>query len=187
MDHHHDIPRDAEGDPVFLILPAPMRADYEKVMANCEAAWRAGEPLAVAEAATCVHLYRQPIPKWLEQAIVELAINQRTKQQAKHYTEAQLQLRRYMTVRDLKLDINFSQETAKRIADISWEEAYERAAEILAGTSAAGSAATMKADYQKVQRNLNAGHGGKYFVLKDRRYRLNGKPDPSGQSKAPLA
>jgi hypothetical protein len=157
MDDHHDIPRDAEGNPIFLILPAPMRADYEEVMVSCEAAWRAGETLAVAEAATCVHLYRQPIPKWLEQAIVELAIGGRTKQQAKHYTEAQLQLKRYMAVRNLKLDINFTQGTARRVSAISWEAAYEKAAEILAETTAAGSAATMKADYYRVQRDLNAG------------------------------
>ena len=148
-------------------------------MAQCAAAWSEGEPLAVAEAVTWTHTHRQPIPKWLEEAVVGLAMMLRSKQQEKRYTEAGIRLRRYMTVRDLKLDINFAHGTARRITDISWETAFEKAAERLADTEAAGSAARIKSDYCKVQRDLNAGHGGRYFNLKDWRYCLNGDPNPN--------
>lgn len=176
-DNPRAIPHDAKGVPIFLILPPGLRAKYEKQMEQCEAAWREGEQLAIAEAVTCTHIYRQPIPKWLEQAVVELAIGRRTAKQAKRYTEAEIRLQRYMTVRDLKLDIDFSKGTVRRITDISWDGAYEKAAEMLAGTQAAGSADTMKADYRRVQCDLKTGHSGKYFNLKDRRYRRNGQPD----------
>ena len=73
-DAHRGIPRDAKGDPIFLILPPVMRARYDKQMAQCESAWRKGELLAVAEAAVRSQLYRQPIPAWLADAIVELAV-----------------------------------------------------------------------------------------------------------------
>jgi hypothetical protein len=70
-----------------LILPAGMRANYKQQMMQCKAAWREGEPLAVAEAQTRTHIYQQTIPAWLERAVVELAMVRRTKQQAKdHHT-----------------------------------------------------------------------------------------------------
>jgi hypothetical protein len=183
-DDHHGIPRDAEGAPVFLILPPTLQAQYEEQMRACEAAWRVGEPLAVAEATTCTHNYRQPIPKWLERAVVELVMRGRSDQQAQRYDKAQIRLMRYMAVRDLKFDI--SQGKARRFTNISWEETYERAAESLVQTSAAGSAATMKADYARVLCDLKAGHSGKYFNLKDRRYRCNGFPDLTPRSKPPF-
>jgi hypothetical protein len=197
MDHHldhdahvHDyrhqhIPRDDKGNPVYLVLPDALRVQYEEQMRLCEAAWREGEPLAVAEATTCAHLYRQPVPAWLEQAVVGLAMGRRSPLQAKRYTAAQIRFWRHMTVRDLKLDIDFSTGKARRITEISWEEAFERAAELLAKTPMAGSAATMRRDYCVVQGDLNAGRFGLSFNLKDRRYRLNGNPDPTPRPKPP--
>jgi hypothetical protein len=172
MDDHQGIPRDTDGNPIFLILPPGLQVQYEKRMAPCERAWRAGEPLAVAEATTWTHIHRQQIPKWLEQAVVELARGRRSQRQAKQHVEARIRLQRYMTVRDLK-------------ERFSWPEAYEKAADLLKRKVAAGSADTMKADYCKVQRDLKAGRSGKYFQLKDYRYRLNGDPDPNGPTKAP--
>jgi hypothetical protein len=184
---HQWIPRDDKGAPIFLVLPPTLRAQYEEQMRLCEAAWREGEPLAVAEATTCAHLHRQPVPKWLEQAVVELAMGRRSPAQAKRYTAAQIRFWRHMTVRDLKLDIDFSTGKARRrIPKISWEEAFERAAELLAKTPMAGSAETMKRDYSMMQGDLNSGRFGKYFNLKDRRYRLNGNPDPAPRPKPPF-
>jgi hypothetical protein len=54
---------------------------------------------------------------------------------------------------------------------------------MLEGTLAGGDDDTMKRAYDKVKRDLKAGRGGKYFVLKDWRYRNNGKPDPNGPTK----
>ena len=57
---------------------------------------------------------------------------------------------------------------------LTWDESYEKASELLAseGSPAAGDPQTViKKGYQRVQRALRAGRGGKYFFLKDRRYR----------------
>lgn len=152
-------------------------------MAACEAAWREGEPLAVAEAATWTHQYQQPIPAWLEQAIVELAMARRSDAQAKRHAESGLHLVRYMTVRDLKVGTPVGASAPGQpgrytppAVRMSWDEAREQAAELLAGTPAAGGADTMKRSYDIVKRDLKARHAGKYFTLKDRRYRHNGKP-----------
>jgi hypothetical protein len=185
-DDHRAIPRDAEGAPIFLILPPSLRAEYEKRMAQCEAAWREGEPLAAAEAVKWADIHRQPNPKWIGQAVIELAIGRRTAKQAKRYAEAGIRLRRYMLVRDLKIGVPGLWPQATWITgDLAWEKVFERAAELSVGTAMAASAATFKADYCAVKRDHNAGRSGKYFLLKDWRYRLNGKPDPNGPSEEP--
>lgn len=172
---HRGIPRDTNGDPIFLILPEGVRMKYQAGMTACEMAWREGESLAIAEAATLTHLYRQPMPAWLEQAIVELAMAQRNKDQAKRHAANEIHLMRYMTVRDLKVGTpSHNKQYVPPTVRVSWDDAYEKAAEILSGSRAAGSAATMKADYAKVRRDLNARRHGKYFTLKDRRYRQLG-------------
>jgi hypothetical protein len=47
---HQGIPRDDRGFPKVFILPATLQAQLDERLAQCEAAWRAGEPLAAAEA-----------------------------------------------------------------------------------------------------------------------------------------
>jgi hypothetical protein len=165
-DDHQEIPRDENGAPIFLILPAPVRARYERRLAACEAGWLAGEVFAAAEAIGWVHIYRQPVPKWLWDAVTELAINRRTKAQASRYEEAQKDWARYSLVRDLKLGIPG---IYKPIAEISWDDAYAEAARVLKGTFAKGSENTMKSKYAAVKNDLKNGRHGKYFPLKDER------------------
>jgi hypothetical protein len=173
-DDHCGIPRDAEGNPISLVLPRAMRERYENQIAQCEAAWRAGEPLAAAEAAVQCQLYRQPIPTWLADAVVELAMRRRTKKQAKRYQEVQKDRPRFELVRDLK------------VANRTWPEAYAEASGMLEGTLARGDEDTMRRAYKAVKRDLKAGrYAGKYFLLKDWRYRRNGRPDPNGPTRAP--
>jgi hypothetical protein len=178
-DGRQGIPRDAKGVPIFLILPTGVRKKYEQLLKACEDAWREGEPLALAEAMTWVTLHRQPNPMWLEQAVIELAVGKRTKKQAKRYAEAQKKLTRYQTVRDLRVGIPGLYGPAGKM---SWEEAREKAAELLAESPAAGSDSTMKDSYDEVKQHLKHGHFGRYFMLKDWRYRQNGKPDPKGRT-----
>ena len=185
-DDHRGIPRDANGDPIFLILPPVMRARYDEKLALCETAWREGEPLAVAEAATLSHLYRQPIPSWIERAIIDLAMARRSKRQAKRHVDSIIHLQRYEAVRDFKAGGMLVAGTEIRLPPAtSWDAAYDSASEMLAGTPMAGDADTMKASYCRVRRDLKARRFGKYFTLKDWRYRNNGKPDPRGPSKPP--
>jgi len=81
---------------------------------------------------------------------------------------------RYMAVRDLKIGMPGHYDPIA--SDVPWEDVYQLVAERLAGTSMAGSAATVKADYAKVKGDLKAKRSGKYFILKDWRYRNNGRP-----------
>jgi hypothetical protein len=125
---------------------------------------------------------------WLEQAIVELAMARRGKRQAKRYLESRIHLERYTTVRDLKVGgmlLVEGPDKVRRLPPTSWEKAYQQAAKMLAGTSMAGNASTMKASYGRVRRDLNTKRFGKYFTLKDWRYRNNGRSDPKGPSKLP--
>jgi hypothetical protein len=165
-DDHRGIPRDEHGVPVLFVLPPAMRARYDEKLARCEAAWREGEPLAIAEAATLSSLHRQPIPKWLEQAIIELAAKRRTPAQAKRCEEARKDWIRYTVVRDLKLGIPG---IYKPIAKLSWDDAYAEASRVLQGTPAAGEESTMKRAYAAVRGDLGKGRHGKYFPLKDKR------------------
>ena len=79
-DPHQGLPRDANGDPIFWILPQDIRVRYDHRMAACEKAWtQTGDPAAVGEAETWAFLHRQP---WLHDAVVQLATNRRTKAHA---------------------------------------------------------------------------------------------------------
>jgi hypothetical protein len=47
-DPHRNIPKDAKGVPIFLILPTGIRTKYERQMAACERAWLATrDPLVI--------------------------------------------------------------------------------------------------------------------------------------------
>ena len=159
-----EIPRDAAGDPVFLILPDRIRASYDRKLAACEAGWReTADPLAVSEAQVLVHLHRQPLPRWLTEAVMMLATDRRGKAHAKRALDAAVDTLRYQTVRDAKAERRAGNLQGRKV---SWEQAYGRAADVLAGTYAAGSATAMKRSYQKVVRDLRAGRGGRYFTPK---------------------
>jgi len=149
------IPRDAAGDPIFLILPDRIRASYDRKLAACEAGWReTADPFAVSEAAILVHLHRQPLPRWLTEAVAMLADDRRGKAHAKRALEAAADSMRYQVVRDLNQDGE------------TWEQAYALAADALAQTRARGSEHTMEAAYKRVKRALREGRGGRYFTPK---------------------
>jgi hypothetical protein len=172
-DDHRGIPRDERGVPIFLILPPALRAKYEAQMEVCRKGWEAGETLAMAEATTLTFAHRQPIPAWLEAAIVKVAMARRPAAQARRHAELDKHFTRYRAVRSLKA------------AGLTWDKAYARAAKRLANTFAAGTDDTMAASYKEVLREIKAGRTGQYFMLRDRRYRRNGKPDPRPGWKPP--
>jgi hypothetical protein len=156
--NYGDIPLDAVGNPVFFILPPGVRSSYERKMERCEIGWRAtGDAWLIAEAMTLAFLHRQVAPAWLDEAVCFLADNSRGREHAKRAREAQVRSMRYQAVRD-----------AHR-GGPSWEEAYERASEVLARTLAAASPETMHEHYKRVRRDLKEGHGGRYAVPKLRR------------------
>ncbi|MCP1765147.1 hypothetical protein [Bradyrhizobium japonicum] len=156
---YEHIPRDAAGDPVFLILPDGVRASFERKMANWKAAWLAtGDPLAISSAHTLTMLHRQVSPLWLDEAILSLTDKRRTKIHAKRAIEAAVRLIRYMAVRDA------------RASGLTWDAAYEEAERVLATNPAAKAQAdTIKQAYQEVKRDLKTGRGGRYFTPHQRK------------------
>jgi hypothetical protein len=102
-DDHCNIPRDADGKPVFFILPPGMRVSYERKMRQCELGWQATrDPAFVTEAQIHTHLHRQPPLLWLTEAIIALNTKRRTKDDAKRAIEAQTRWMRYDAVRTAK-------------------------------------------------------------------------------------
>lgn len=54
------IPRDAKGNPVFLVLPPGVEAGSQRYLASCERHWQeTGDPAALGTALTHVHLLRR--------------------------------------------------------------------------------------------------------------------------------
>ena len=164
-DDHAGIPRDAEGNPVFLILPEGVRATYHRRMAAREKAWaQTGDPAAIGEAAVYTFSHRQPQPKWLCEAIVELTAAVRTKSQVKRARDNQIHFQRYELVRDAKYIIEYTDGRGRRRdrPGITWDRAYETAAKALAGSPAAGDEDTMRASYMRVKADLKQGRVGLY-------------------------
>jgi hypothetical protein len=164
-DPHYNIPRDANGDPVYLILPDDIRRSYARYMLSCEAGWReTGDPAFVAEAQTWTHYHRQPIPAWLHEAVWALALRRRGRAHAARAKAAAIRLMRYQVVRD-----------AQR-RGLTWEAAYVHAADVLKQTNARGEPDTMKAAYITVKMDLKAGRHGLYSTPKLPRKKLGDAP-----------
>ena len=153
---YEHIPRDASGNPVFLILPAGVRATYDRWMKNCRDGWLATEdPWAVTEAHFLTMIHRQVSPLWLDEAIHNLADKQRTKAHAKRAREASIRLLRYSAVRDAKRD------------GMTWEASYAEAERVWASNpQVAATADVMRKAYVAVKKDLKAGRGGRYFTPK---------------------
>ena len=76
---HRDIPKDENGDPIFLILPDGVRASYERKLRSAKAAWLAtGDVGALRQAAVFIRTHRQPGPDWFFDALVMLTTNLRS-------------------------------------------------------------------------------------------------------------
>jgi hypothetical protein len=171
-DVHRHIPRDENGDPIFLILPAGIRQSYERRMKRCERGWGdRQDPAAVRQAMNHIAHFRQVPPAWFVEAVRILAKDQRSARDVKREREAMIHMLRYQAVRDF-MWVFEGNRRIKRTAGNSldgkmptWDRAYSHAAEVLAGGPAAGEPIpTMKASYQRVRRDLTAGRGGLYFM-----------------------
>ena len=152
-DDHRGIPRDANGDPIFLILPPEMRASYDRDMANCEAHWLATHDLGWIREAEChTSIYRQPPPLWLSEAIIELTTEHRAKVHAERVQDSAVRMARYYAVRE---------EIAK---GVPWtdDQVIEHACKRLEGTQAAGGVSAVKKAYISVLKDLRAGRIDQY-------------------------
>src|SRR5262245_26734720 len=130
---------------------ATANASYQRHMTDCARLWQAtGDPAAIIEATNWMFMYRQPPPRWFGAAVWALVKRRRTKAHDKRAHEAAVRLDRYNAVHDAKA------------SGLTWDQAYARAAETLAGTSAAGDADRMKKSFIAVKRDLKTGRGGRY-------------------------
>jgi hypothetical protein len=166
------IPRDAAGNPIFLILPEADQQRYDRWMKRCEAGWReTQDPFAFTEALTFAFIHRQPIPAWLDEAGFLLACHRRTKDDAKRALEAGVRFRRYRAV------------IAAKASGLSCDKAKKQASVMLAeDTYARGKPGTIWKAYQVVKRDLKAGRGGKYFEPHRQHRDQFGKPVKTRQT-----
>ena len=134
---HQDIPKDANGDPVFFILPDDMRASYERKLRQCELGWQATNDSAfLTEAEILRHLHRQVSPLWLAEANIALHAKRRTKGHAKRAIETGIRWMRYDTLRTAKEHgLHWLQHQAEAATRRSIEE-KKRAAELVGDVEA---------------------------------------------------
>jgi C4-dicarboxylate-specific signal transduction histidine kinase len=165
-DCHENILKDANGDPIFLILPPAIRAKYEERLSGFEQAWNATkDPAYFREANAWAHFHRQPTPRWLFEAGDEVAAGRRTKQHDERYLDAMRHWMRYQTVR------------AFREAGCTEDEALDKACKELERRRAAVSKYTIKDSYDRIKREFKAKRHGRYKPFLHGRFRtINGRP-----------
>jgi len=146
VNSHPGIPCDADGIPIFFVLPPSIKARYDEKMRRCEARWRAtSDPAFVSEALRLTGWHRQPPAPWVVEAACGPIAARRTKKHTTRAYNAAVRLRRYEAVR------------AARAGGLTWEEAYKCASEVLEQTPARGKWPSMKASYETVTRDLKQG------------------------------
>jgi hypothetical protein len=133
---------------------------YERLEWNRRAWEETHDPLAVAEAITWTYHFRLPIEEWLEEAVVQVAIRTRSPERAKKHRADMANLQCYTMVRDFQ-----------KHDGLTWDEAKAQAVKCLAHLGRHLTKDGVWKAYQKVKRQLRAGHGGRYWNLKDIRYR----------------
>src|SRR5262249_58456903 len=148
VDGRSGIPCDANGVPIFFVLPPELRASYDKKLARCEAGWRAtGDPAFAVEAIVLTHLHRQPPLLWVTEAVCSLATKRRTKGYVTRAFNAGIRRMRYEAVRR-------AHGGGPKRGGLTLEAAYQRAVENLAPTRAAGQSASLRGGDQKGEREL---------------------------------
>jgi hypothetical protein len=148
---HHHIPRDANGAPEYFILPIEVRPEYEEQMAQCEAGWQeTADPAFVGEATFLAHAYRQPVPRWLADAVTVVTLKVRGQRHVAHDHNMEIRWRRYRAVLDA------------RGRGLSWADAWEDAVTKLEGTDAQGETTVIKKAYMSVAADLRDGRNGRF-------------------------
>jgi hypothetical protein len=169
-DDHRGIPRDAEGNPIYLILPNVIRIKYERLITACERAWiQTGDPLAYVEATGWAFAHRQPLPTWVFHAIVKTGAELRTPQQAKTALLRNIHFMRYRAVRDIMYDMARRADGRLQLVArhdskgrrVSQQKAFEAVAEIDGCEWSA-----IKRSYKQVRADLDNGYAGRYHFMK---------------------
>jgi hypothetical protein len=123
----------------------------------CRRMWElTQDPLALIEALGWVRRSRQPIPSWMEAALVVVLSDARSKAQTKRHTDDERHAFRWLYVRHFIA------------AGATWDEAYEHTVERLEGTWAEAGFDTVKNSYALVQRAVKEGHISRFQIWRDR-------------------
>jgi hypothetical protein len=117
------------------------------------------DPRAIAEAQTWTFHYRAPIEPWLEEAVVQLAVQALSAEQIKKHRENMQHFERGSYVWDLhKGGLTWAQAKAATVAAIERSGRY-----VTAGT--------VWESYKKVLKDLRRGRNSVYRYFNDIRYR----------------
>jgi hypothetical protein len=140
-----------------FLLPPAIRACYEEQLAHCQRVWETTQdPLAVAEAITWTHHYRQPIEPWVEEAAVRALARVRSKAQTRRHRDNMRDFDRYCFIRDA-VDGGMTWDRAKKAASKKFRVDIE----------------TVWSSYKRIKRQFRERQTNRfrYWVLKDIRYR----------------
>lgn len=134
----------------------------------CENAWREGSLPALAKAIQLCHRYERPLPAWAVHGALAAVSAQfdastagrrgRLANRKVAHQQDMIHYARWDAVKELR----DRREELGGIAS-TWEEAYAAVAELLEGTEAAGSEATIKRSYQLVERAFRNGEGARFY------------------------
>jgi hypothetical protein len=124
-----------------------------RLMRLCQQAWEATrDPIFIAEAQVVIAIDQRPTPPWLTEAVIDLAMDRRSKEHATRAFHRLIRRRRYEAVRKAKL------------TGATWPAAYAKAAEDLAEDLARGNAGDMQHAYAVVARDIREGRGDQYIT-----------------------
>jgi hypothetical protein len=154
-DPHRDIPKDAEGNPIFFILPDGIKASYERKLRSAKETWLAtGDTGALRKAAYDIKHHRQTMVEadWFFDAIVTILANMRSDDDVRR-------ARHNAVHRDRIADA-----TAAGVK-LSIDEASERAVNFLKDSAAIGTPEDMRRSYFKVKKALKQGLGGAFNTI----------------------
>jgi hypothetical protein len=156
-DPHRDIPKDANGDPIFFVLPDGVKASYERTLRSAKDAWcTTGDPGALRQAAVFIKHHRQPMPDWFFDAIMTLTTNLRSDSDVQRANDNATHSQRYQVVRDQIAD------AATAGVKLAVDKASGRAADRF---RTLGSTEDLKRSYYKVKKALKQGLGAAFNTI----------------------
>ena len=154
-------------------LPPAILAGFEVRLERCRRVWEAtGDPAAVSDAVEWTSQYQQTIAPWLKEAIVQALMRTRSKARTQQHRIDMKHFLRWRFLKDLKG--RYIKDPAGHTrwewnppGKPSWEKAREMVSQELAKCGDHVGPDAVQDSYDLVQKDMEAGRGGKYFYLKD--------------------
>jgi hypothetical protein len=134
---------------------------FWRLMFGCQLAWEAGDSLAIARAVRVCRIFHELLPRWLTRATMELVDCRMSPAERREQSALVIHTMRWRAVTGLRDPKRWpydrgelSQRRKKLLVGapkLTWEKCWSGAAEILDGTEACGSAATIRASYMLIK------------------------------------